>query len=188
MSGPRPPPYRGAGRVRRTRPPRPRRRHDRGRRRNTSARTEGGSATRTNYSMRGPTGGNPKNYRRREPQRSAQVLRRAGPNSLTRPRPARHAAGNRWFVDETYVKVAGRWTYLYRSVDQHGQVIDVLVARRRDATTARACFTRAWPMVRYRPRSRPIGRSALEVWQSMAVGIGSPTQRCSRVDEADGRS
>jgi len=41
-------------------------------------------------------------------------------------RPARHATGDRWFVDETYVKVAGRWTYLYRAVDQHGQVIDVL--------------------------------------------------------------
>jgi transposase, IS6 family len=48
-------------------------------------------------------------------------------------RPARHATGDRWFVDETYVKVAGRWTYLYRAVDQHGQVIDVLVSQRRDA-------------------------------------------------------
>jgi transposase InsO family protein len=34
-------------------------------------------------------------------------------------RPARHATGDRWFVDETYVKVAGRWRYLYRAVDQH---------------------------------------------------------------------
>ena len=31
-------------------------------------------------------------------------------------RPARHAAGDRWFVDHTYVKVAGRWTYLYGAV------------------------------------------------------------------------
>jgi IS6 family transposase len=58
-------------------------------------------------------------------------------------RPARHATGDRWFVDETYVKVAGRWTYLYRAVDQHGQVIDVLVSPRRDAAAARAYFTRA---------------------------------------------
>src|SRR3954470_23900533 len=42
-------------------------------------------------------------------------------------RPARQAAGNRWFVDESYVKVAGRWTYLYRAIDQHRQVVDVLV-------------------------------------------------------------
>jgi hypothetical protein len=39
---------------------------------------------------------------------------------------ARHGTGERWFVDETYVKVAGRWTYLCRAIDQHGQVIDVL--------------------------------------------------------------
>jgi transposase-like protein len=58
-------------------------------------------------------------------------------------RPSRHATGDRWFVDETYVKVAGRWTYLYRAVDQHGQVIDVLVSERRDTAAARAFFGRA---------------------------------------------
>jgi len=58
-------------------------------------------------------------------------------------RPARHATGDRWFVDETYVKVAGRWTYLYRAIDQNGQVVDVLVSERRDARAARAFFTRA---------------------------------------------
>jgi IS6 family transposase len=40
-------------------------------------------------------------------------------------------------------QIAGRWTYLYRAVDQHGQVIDVLVSERRDAAAARAFFTRA---------------------------------------------
>jgi transposase, IS6 family len=58
-------------------------------------------------------------------------------------RPSRHAVGDRWFVEETYVKVAGRWTYLYRAVDQHGHVIDVLVSTRRDAAAARKFFTRA---------------------------------------------
>jgi transposase, IS6 family len=58
-------------------------------------------------------------------------------------RPARHAAGNRWFVDEAYVKVAGRWTYLYRAVDQHRQVIDVVVSTRRDAAAARTFFAGA---------------------------------------------
>ena len=39
----------------------------------------------------------------------------------------------RWpIADETYVKVAGEWAYLYRTVDQHGQVIDVLLSVRRD--------------------------------------------------------
>jgi IS6 family transposase len=58
-------------------------------------------------------------------------------------RPARHAAGDRWFVDETYVTVSGRWSYLYRAVDQHGQVVDVLVSERRDPPAARAFFARA---------------------------------------------
>ena len=43
-------------------------------------------------------------------------------------RPCRHAVGDRWFVDETYVKVAVRWRFVYRAVDQHGQIIDVYVS------------------------------------------------------------
>jgi transposase-like protein len=65
------------------------------------------------------------------------------PEFIDAARPTRHAAGDRWFVDETYVKVAGRWTYPYRAVDQHGQVIDVLVSERRDAHAARKFFARA---------------------------------------------
>ena len=41
------------------------------------------------------------------------------------------------------MKVAGRWTYLYRAADQHGQVIDVLLSVRRDLAAARRLFTRA---------------------------------------------
>jgi transposase-like protein len=58
-------------------------------------------------------------------------------------RPCRHSPGNRWFVDETYLKVAGKWAYLYRAVDQHGQVIDVLLSTRRDLPAARRFFIRA---------------------------------------------
>ncbi len=58
-------------------------------------------------------------------------------------RPLRHVAGDRWFVDETYVKVAGKWRYLYRAIDQFGQVIDVLVSPKRDKKAARRFFTRA---------------------------------------------
>ena len=55
-------------------------------------------------------------------------VQRFTPLFLNAARPCRHAAGDRWFVDETYVKVAGRWTYLYRAIDQFGPVIDVLAA------------------------------------------------------------
>jgi transposase-like protein len=60
--------------------------------------------------------------------------------------PARfgqHRVGDRWHVDETYVKVAGRWVYLYRAVDQFGQVIDVYASTSRDSKAARRFFQRA---------------------------------------------
>jgi transposase-like protein len=58
-------------------------------------------------------------------------------------RPCRHAVGDQWQVDETYVRVAGRWRYVYRAIDQFGQVIDVFVSPRRDAAAARRFFARA---------------------------------------------
>jgi transposase-like protein len=66
-------------------------------------------------------------------------------------RPCRHAVGDRWFVDETYVKVAGRWRYVYRAIDQFGQVIDVLVSRCRDTNAARRFFDRAIGTVKVIP-------------------------------------
>jgi transposase-like protein len=58
-------------------------------------------------------------------------------------RPCRHRVGDRWSVDETYVKVAGRWRYVYRAIDQFGQVIDVLVSPQRDTKAAHRFFQRA---------------------------------------------
>jgi transposase-like protein len=46
-------------------------------------------------------------------------------------------------VDETYVKVAGQWRYVYRAADRHGQIIDVLVSARRDFRAARQFFDTA---------------------------------------------
>ena len=68
-------------------------------------------------------------------------VQRFTPQLIDAARPRRHAVGDRWFVDETYVKVNGIWRYVYRAVDQHGQVIDVLVSRNRDIASARKFFT-----------------------------------------------
>ena len=70
-------------------------------------------------------------------------VQRFTPLLIDAARPCRHATGDRWFVDETYVKIAGRWVYLYRAIDQFGQVIDVLVAEKRDMAATRRFFTRA---------------------------------------------
>jgi transposase-like protein len=66
-------------------------------------------------------------------------------------RPCRHAVGDCWSVDETYVRVAGQWRYLYRAIDQFGQVIDVFIATRRDATAARRFVEQAIGTTKVRP-------------------------------------
>jgi transposase-like protein len=63
----------------------------------------------------------------------------------------RHAPCDRWFVDETYVKVGGVWRYVYRAVDQYGQVVDVLFSPRRDAAAARRFFRRALKTLKVTP-------------------------------------
>ncbi len=70
-------------------------------------------------------------------------VQRFAPLFAEAARPCRHAPGDRWLVDESYLKVAGQWRYLYRAVDQFGQVIDVLVSEHRDTAAARRFFTRA---------------------------------------------
>ena len=62
---------------------------------------------------------------------------------LDAARPRRHAVGIRWFVDETHVKVSGVWRFVYRAVDDNGQVIDVYVSPKRDLAAARKFFNRA---------------------------------------------
>jgi IS6 family transposase len=70
-------------------------------------------------------------------------VQRFTPLLIDAARPCRHVPSDRWFTDETYVKVAGRWAYLYRAIDQYGQVIDVLVSEKRDLAATRRFFTRA---------------------------------------------
>ena len=70
-------------------------------------------------------------------------VHRFAPELIDAARPTRHRAGDRWFVDETYVKAVGVWRFVYRAVDQHGQVIDVFVSPSRDIAAARRFFTSA---------------------------------------------
>jgi transposase-like protein len=52
-------------------------------------------------------------------------------------------SGRSWRVDETYIRVRGEWTYLYRAVDKAGQTIDFRLSRRRDVEAAKAFFHKA---------------------------------------------
>src|SRR5215469_5825705 len=56
-------------------------------------------------------------------------------NQRLRPELRRPTAS--WRVDETYIKVAGTWTYLYRAVDSAGDTIDFMLSPKRDLTAAR---------------------------------------------------
>jgi len=48
-----------------------------------------------------------------------------------------------WRVDETYIRVSGRWTYLYRAVDRQGLTVDFLLSEHRDIAAAMQFFTGA---------------------------------------------
>ena len=51
--------------------------------------------------------------------------------------------GRSWRCDETYIKVKGRWTYLYRAVDKLGRTVDFLLRERRDVAAAKHFFNKA---------------------------------------------
>ena len=61
-------------------------------------------------------------------------------DSLRRRRKGR--VGKSWYVDETYIKVNGRWCYLYRAIDRFGALVDVRLSETRDMAAAKAFFDR----------------------------------------------
>jgi len=66
-------------------------------------------------------------------------------------RRKRRPVGGWWSVDETYVKVAGVWRYVYRAVDEHGQVVDVVLSERRDTEADVSFFEHALAETEVRP-------------------------------------
>src|SRR5215211_7024411 len=53
------------------------------------------------------------------------------------------ACGRHWHVDETYLKVRGRWCYLYRAIDRDGNLVDTMLSEHRDMAAAQAFFRSA---------------------------------------------
>src|SRR6266498_1942824 len=64
-------------------------------------------------------------------------VQRFAPEFAEAARARQQVIGDRWHVDETYLKVGGAWRYLFRAIDQFGRVIDVFLSPRRDAKSAR---------------------------------------------------
>jgi len=61
-------------------------------------------------------------------------------------------SGDSWRVDETYIKIRGVWTYLYRAVDREGRTVDFRLGPRRDVTAAKLFFRKALKTQRRPPR------------------------------------
>jgi transposase-like protein len=65
------------------------------------------------------------------------------PELQKRIRPHLRPSNGPWRADETYVKLKGRWTYLYRAVDSRGRTIDFLLSAKRDVTAAKRYLRKA---------------------------------------------
>jgi putative transposase len=59
-------------------------------------------------------------------------------------RKRKRPVGSSWRMDETYIKINGKWVYLYRAVDSYGNTIEFLLRKYRDAVAAKAFFRKAF--------------------------------------------
>ena len=69
-----------------------------------------------------------------------------------RIRSSRGRLGDRWHLDEVFLKINGKLQYLWRAVDQDGEVLDILVQSRRNKKAAKRFFRKLLKGMRYVPR------------------------------------
>lgn len=70
-------------------------------------------------------------------------VQRYAPELEKRCRPQLKPTNDSWRVDETYIKVKGKWKYLYRAVDSSGNTIDFMLSAKRDKQAAKRFFRKA---------------------------------------------
>jgi transposase-like protein len=78
-----------------------------------------------------------------------------------------------WRVDETYLKVRGRWTYLYRAVDRDGETVDFCLSPTRDVAAAKAFFRKA-----LRTQGRPPVTITLDGYAASHREFSARLRRC----------
>ena len=107
-----------------------------------------------------------------------------GPEMEQRLRRRLKPTNDSWRVDETYIRVKGKWVYLYRAVDSTGATIDFLLSAKRDADAAKrflakACCFRVWsgrlPQVHWRLIA---GRGAPPVTFRMLRQVSCRSRAC----------
>src|SRR5215208_2212536 len=77
---------------------------------------------------------------------------RFGPTYAKNLKRRRPQPGDKWFLDEVFVRIRGKLHYLWRAVDQHGNVLDVLVQSRRNTKAAKRFFRKLLKGLCYVPR------------------------------------
>jgi transposase-like protein len=103
---------------------------------------------------------------------------RYSPELLERFNRRKRSVSQKWHVDETYIKVRGRWMYLYRAIDSNGDTVEFWFSERRNLAAAKRFFARA-----LKRHGRP----------ERIVIDGSPTNReailsCDTTDRLQDRS
>jgi putative transposase len=81
-----------------------------------------------------------------------QWCRKFGQSFANELRRRRARPGDKWHLDEVFIKINGKTHYLWRAVDQHGTVLDILVTSRRDAKAATRFFRKLLKGLEYVPR------------------------------------
>ena len=98
-----------------------------------------------------------------------------------------------WFIDETYIQVAGRWMYLFRAVDNHGQTVDFYLPETRDSEAAKRFLQIALANPDNRPpqvlsiddiRSYPAAIRKLKAEQTGELHVAGPVLAQSLTDDA----
>jgi transposase, IS6 family len=107
-------------------------------------------------------------------------VQRYGPELEQRLRRHLKPTNKSWRVDETYVRVQGRWCYLYRAIDSTGATIDFLLSALRDAEAAKRLFRKALSNPSH-PQPRVINTDLAPIYGSAIPDIkkeGVISRRC----------
>ncbi len=90
----------------------------------------------------------------------------------------KRTVSGKWHIDETYIKVRGRWTYLYRAIDSRGDTVEFWFSERRDLTAAKRFLRKA--LKRYGPPERII----IDGSQTNREAILSCNTECQLLDRS----
>ena len=105
-------------------------------------------------------------------------MRRYGPELEQRLRRQLRPTNKSWRVDETHIRVQGRWCYLYRAIDSTGATIDFLLLALRDAAAAKRLFRQALSDPSH-PQPRVINTDQARLYRAALAAVKAEgTLRC----------